>query len=53
MFTSAIPIPDATLNNKHHTARMSNNADPDQSASKKPTDLDLHCLQKSSNPESL
>ena len=25
---------------------MTNSADPDQSASKKPTDLDLHCLQK-------
>ena len=25
---------------------MANSADPDQLASKKPTDLDLHCLQK-------
>ena len=24
---------------------MANSADPDQLASKKPTDLDLHCLQ--------
>ena len=25
---------------------MANSADPDQLASKKPTDLDLHCLQR-------
>ena len=25
---------------------MTNSADPDQLASKKPTDLDLHCLQR-------
>ena len=27
---------------------MANSADPDQLASKKPTDLDLHCLQRQS-----
>ena len=27
---------------------MTNSADPDQLALKKPTDLDLHCLQKTS-----
>ena len=27
---------------------MANSADPDQLASKKPTDLDLHCLERQS-----
>ena len=30
---------------------MTSSADPDQMASEKPTDLDLHCLQRQDIPE--
>ena len=35
------------------TTRVENSVDPDQLASEKPADLDLHCFQNRTEPDSV